>query len=45
MQTRAQVSADPGDHADRGRRGQSRASLTPIWRLGVQCERLIRDST
>ena len=26
-----------------GRRGQSRASSAPIWRLGVQCERPIRD--
>ena len=45
MQTRAQASVDPGDHLGWGWRGQSRASLTPIWRLGVQCERLIRDST
>jgi hypothetical protein len=45
MQTRAQVSSDPGDHVDWRWRGQSRASPTPIRRLGVQCEGLIRDST
>jgi hypothetical protein len=33
------------NHLARGWRGQSRASSTPIWRLGVQCEGLIRDQT
>ncbi len=45
MQSRAQASGDPGDHLDWGWQGQSRALSTPIWRLGVQCEKSVRDST
>jgi hypothetical protein len=45
MQRRAQASGDPGDHTGWGWQGQSRALPTPIWRLGVQCKRSIRDST
>lgn len=41
--TSARASGDPGGHTNLGRRGQSRASPAPMWRLGVQCERSVRD--
>jgi len=34
---------DPGGHVGTTRWSQSRASPTPILRLGVQCERSVRD--
>ena len=34
---------DLGVHSGSNRRGQSRASSTPMWRLGVQCEGSVRD--
>ncbi len=34
---------DPDDHASPGRWSQSRAPSTPTRRLGVQCERSVRD--
>lgn len=37
------IPADPDDHANPGWWSQSRASSTPTRRLGVQCERSVRD--
>ena len=34
---------EPGDRPGLNRKGQSRAFPAPIWRLGVQCERSVRD--
>lgn len=42
-QTRARASSDPGSYTALDRRGQSRASPAPMWRLGVQCEGSVRD--
>jgi len=34
---------DSGDHSGSNRWSQSRAPSAPMWRLGMQCEGLVRD--